>query len=370
MNFLKDFQAQIKLFLVVASVAVIVAVGGIFLLKGAGPNQVSPTPAPIPQHTQQTPPPSPQLQATDTNEWQTYRNEEFRFEVKYPENFVITESDPSFVKRDGGVFGISISYKEMGSAALHISVIETNLSPLEWLDKHYTAIPPNYNDVYAGHYSAPQDITINGIPALRFSLLFTSGSLQSTVIQKEQNVLYHFAAESNSRGSFSQETYNQILSTFRFMEPRNPQIVAKVKNADYTHIVKGENIKLMNGEYFKQFAEGASGLWVQVYKDKIVTGDIDNDGDVDAAVILTMNQGGSGSFRFLFLLLNESSIMQEVTSKQLGDRVIIHSIKIQNGEIVLDMVVQGEGEDFQGMCCPNVPVTKKFKLEDDELVEI
>lgn len=71
----KDFP-EIKLLLIVALVAVVISFGGILLLRNDVRNQVSPAPGSMP---------SPQTPvADDISNWQTYRNDEFGFEVRYP----------------------------------------------------------------------------------------------------------------------------------------------------------------------------------------------------------------------------------------------------------------------------------------------
>jgi len=69
-----------KLPLVIALVAVILAVGGILLLKTIQAPVVQ-TPSSVP---------SPQPQTLDTSGWQTYRNDEFGFEVRYPSDWKVT----------------------------------------------------------------------------------------------------------------------------------------------------------------------------------------------------------------------------------------------------------------------------------------
>ena len=111
MNPLKDLRSEIKTFLVVTTVAVILAVGGILLLKTMQSGSV-PMPPPEPFGTiecggaediqcpdnlecvKMDPLPgangicvSAESPVSETANWQTYRNEDFGFEVRYPNNW-------------------------------------------------------------------------------------------------------------------------------------------------------------------------------------------------------------------------------------------------------------------------------------------
>ena len=88
---IKDFQTEIKVLLIVVAIAIVIVVGGVLLLK-----TIVPVPSPT-SVAQQTPPPAlrPQSEVFDTSTWQTYRNEEFGFEVEYPNNFIQWEESPS-----------------------------------------------------------------------------------------------------------------------------------------------------------------------------------------------------------------------------------------------------------------------------------
>jgi hypothetical protein len=87
----QNFKSEIKLFLIVAAISMVLATGVIFLLnnsQGVVSNQVTHTPASTP---------SLQPQAVDTSDitlsevegWQTYRNGEFGFELQYPRDWRI-----------------------------------------------------------------------------------------------------------------------------------------------------------------------------------------------------------------------------------------------------------------------------------------
>jgi len=83
----KKFLDKHKLSLIAAIIVIVLTVGGILLLKTLQP---APSSTPIAQQTL-PPTPSPQPQALDTSNWQTYRNDEFGFELKYPEDWRIVK---------------------------------------------------------------------------------------------------------------------------------------------------------------------------------------------------------------------------------------------------------------------------------------
>ncbi|OHA64969.1 MAG: hypothetical protein A2940_02495 [Candidatus Wildermuthbacteria bacterium RIFCSPLOWO2_01_FULL_48_29] len=217
MHFFQEFRTETKLLLLVAIAVVILVLGGVLLLKvGLGPS--SPTPPPP------APAPSPQAQTeeVDTSAWQTYRNDEFGFEVKYPKNFVNKEY-PSGI-RSSEVFGIQFVDQKWGEGhypSLTISVIETELSPREWLEKYSDPVsessPGDIPEPAVGYRNA-QDTIVNGRTALSVEFIATSDMSNSTLIQGESNRLYHIDAISSGLGDFPQEAYSQILSTFRFVD--------------------------------------------------------------------------------------------------------------------------------------------------------
>ncbi|MEK7517346.1 MAG: hypothetical protein AAB583_02260, partial [Patescibacteria group bacterium] len=177
--------------------------------------------------------PSPvAIQDTYIAIWKSYWNEEYRFELMYPENFFV-EKPPLSDVRDALInnrFGaIAVSFvdetwrfQEVNKPALHVNVIKTSLSPREWIEKYHKPVPSQQSGTISEPlvgYQNVQETTINGARILQFDQLFTSGSTKNSIIQKKPDTLYNIVAGSTSLGTFSSELYNQILSTFRFTNP-------------------------------------------------------------------------------------------------------------------------------------------------------
>lgn len=156
-----------------------------------------------------------------TTNWKTYRNEEYRFELRYPENFFSKEYS-SRIRRGGEKFLVGFADKKWESQGVHnpeliVSVIATELSPQEWLEEYYDPAVISNSDPPFG-YRNVQETTVNGMAAIQFQFLTTSDSSANTIIQGKPGTLYRIAAISSGLGNFPKELYEQILSSFKFLE--------------------------------------------------------------------------------------------------------------------------------------------------------
>ena len=68
------------------------------------------------------------------------------------------------------------------------------------------------------------------------------------------------------------------------------------------------------------------------------------------------------------IFVNDHGKLKYLTKKSLGDRIVIKGVRYEYGLFIVDIITQGEGEDFMGMCCPNVSATIKLRLENGRLV--
>ena len=141
-----------------------------------------------------------------------------------------------------------------------------------------------------------------------------------------------------------------------------------LKNIQYSGIYSTA-VQLTDGHYEgKPYVEGgASRPRVDFVDDFYAFGDLNGDGVDDAVVFLVDGDGGSGQFISVAPVVNENGVPVNVGTAVLGDRIVLISVKIEDGVIAVDMVTQGANEP---LCCPTLEVVRSFELQDGKLVEL
>ncbi len=127
------------------------------------------------------------------------------------------------------------------------------------------------------------------------------------------------------------------------------------RNFEYS-LVDGSRYRLKNGIY-----ESGQGLdnYISLKLVALALGDLNGDGQSEAAVILVSNFGGSGSFYEITVLVNRGQDLEQTNNLELGDRVEIKKLAIAGGKIRLDLLTHGPDDP---MCCPSQKATLTFGL--------
>lgn len=75
-----------------------------------------------------------------------------------------------------------------------------------------------------------------------------------------------------------------------------------------------------------------------------IYGDLDKDGDADAAILLTYTAGGSGTFYYAVFATNVNGVYKSTNTLFLGDRIAPQTVEIMNGNAVYNYAERAVGE--------------------------
>lgn len=124
-------------------------------------------------------------------------------------------------------------------------------------------------------------------------------------------------------------------------------------------------VRLSAGEYTgPPIVEGGSSRQ-KIALQTHASGDLDQDGVADAAVVLVENSGGSGSFIYLAAVLDKNGVPVNNSTILLGDRVKVQSVQVTDGQIVV-MALTHAPED--PLCCPTQQAEITYQLEAGQLI--
>jgi Immunoglobulin-like domain of bacterial spore germination len=140
-----------------------------------------------------------------------------------------------------------------------------------------------------------------------------------------------------------------------------PLTLDMLRNGTYYLPNYKRTVKLVNGAYTE--GSGAN-LYSVKMLDTVAFGDMNDDGVVDAAILLVENGGGSGEFVSVINVLNTNGAPTQAGQALLGDRVQVRQMTITSGVLVLDMLVQGPNDP---MCCPSQLESQTYRMVGNAL---
>ncbi len=128
----------------------------------------------------------------------------------------------------------------------------------------------------------------------------------------------------------------------------------------------GTPVKLAGGQYYAPFIE-ATGQGVLVAQSAMrASGDLDGDGDEDAAVILVADANDDRMFIYLGVVRNDGGVPGSTTTVLLGDRIKVDHMDIRSGQVVVRLTTH-TGDDPE--CCPTLDTTQYYTLQGERLVQ-
>ena len=143
-----------------------------------------------------------------------------------------------------------------------------------------------------------------------------------------------------------------------------PEVQFALDNATYSsEFTESGEVTLVNGEFSQPVAEG-SATQLRIQNTEYTAMGVDGENNNIIATVLVSDPGGSGTFYSLHVMQFVDGQLVEVAATSLGDRVQINSVKIANGNIVVDMVQSGADDP---LCCPTEHVLNTYTIQDGEL---
>lgn len=150
--------------------------------------------------------------------WKTFTNEKYGYEVKYPPNWILQEEGETVqfleppAQSSFGRFGISIVDNPQ------------NLTLDQWSNEYNLPLP---NTPKTNLAKLVGDLTVHGNPAKKFTVFqFDSQRVEIFTMKDGVLILVSFDDYYPNDPNFNehQKTYNQILSTFKFLEPQEKEV--------------------------------------------------------------------------------------------------------------------------------------------------
>lgn len=133
-----------------------------------------------------------------------------------------------------------------------------------------------------------------------------------------------------------------VLAAVGYLIVKFGKSASDPKNIEY--VVSGETFALKNGMDEKEIAPGSQTKSVLAVFGEPVYGDLDSDGDNDAAALLVHDPGGSGTFYYAVLAIYRDGSYQSTNALLLGDRIAPQTVEIHDGRAVYNYAVRRPDE--------------------------
>ena len=123
-------------------------------------------------------------------------------------------------------------------------------------------------------------------------------------------------------------------------------------------------VQLTDGQY-QDGAPGSTDYVSVRVTDFIALGDLNGDGENEAAALVAEDYGGSGTFVFLAVYQYVNDGAQFLTSIFLDDRPTINTLAIADGAIFVDAIIHRHDDP---MCCPSLATSRHYVLNGVNLI--
>lgn len=123
------------------------------------------------------------------------------------------------------------------------------------------------------------------------------------------------------------------------------EVAPELTPGEMVYIVEGDTYIMQNGKAEFRVPDSTTVNTLMLFGEE-VEGDLDADGDTDAAVWLLNDPGGTGKFYFAVLLINSGTGYAATETMFLGDRIAPQSLEIREGRAVYNFLERKASDPF------------------------
>ncbi len=105
---------------------------------------------------------------------------------------------------------------------------------------------------------------------------------------------------------------------------------------DTTYMIEGQHVKLLGGIAQQEATPSSASMSTTKVFGELTLGDLNGDGQNDAALILMQERGGSGTFYYLAVAYSSTTGIIGTNALLLGDRVAPQTLEIRDGLIIVN----------------------------------
>lgn len=137
-------------------------------------------------------------------------------------------------------------------------------------------------------------------------------------------------------------------------------------NARY--LIEESGVRLMDGRAERVAAPRSAMKTRTAVLGQPVYGDLNGDGNKDAALLLTHDPGGSGTFYYVAAAINVNGRFQGTNAVLLGDRIALVDVGIRNGTVLVNYADRRPEEPMSA--APTVDQKVQLILKHDKLESV
>jgi hypothetical protein len=127
-------------------------------------------------------------------------------------------------------------------------------------------------------------------------------------------------------------------------EPLDKRRISDRGPLEATYFIENRPIPLSRGRFEAPAAPGSAVKIRTMVFGRPAYGDLDGDGDLDAALVLVHSTGGSGTFYYAAVSIRQDENFESTNAVWIGDRIAPQGLEIRHGVLRVEFADRRQGE--------------------------